>query len=108
MLLQKIESIFKRKRCYCDFQVNKKHLENLIKEGAVLVDVRSTQEYEEDHLENTISIPYYDIKKKAKYLLKNKDKEIIVYCNTGHRSKKAQKELKQMGYKYVYNLCDIK
>lgn len=105
MILKKLEDFLKKKRCYCESQVNKEQLENLIKDGAILVDVRSTQEYEEEHLENAISIPYYDIKHKASYLLKNKSKNIIVYCNIGHRSKKAQKILRQMGYKNVYNLC---
>ena len=106
MLLQKIERIFRKKRCYCNFDVDKNQLQNLIRKGAILVDVRSPQEYKEDHLDNSISIPSYDVKQKANNLLQDKNQTIIVYCSTGHRSKKAQKILKQMGYKYVYNLCD--
>ena len=37
-------------------------------------------------------------------LLPNKEKVIIVYCSSGGRSKKAKEELKNMGYKHIYNL----
>ena len=30
---------------------------------------------------------------------------IIVYCDSGVRSKNAQKRLQKIGYKQVYNLC---
>ena len=78
-----------------------KILENL---GGILVDVRSKKEYEEGHINGAISIPEYEIKKKAQILLPNKEMNIIVYCSSGGRSKKAKEELKNMGYKYVYNL----
>ncbi len=72
--------------------------------GAVVVDVRSPQEYEEGHIDGAISIPEYNIKKNVENILKDKNEKIIVYCSSGGRSRKAQKTLKKLGYNKVYNL----
>lgn len=79
-------------------------LKQLQKEGAVIIDVRSPQEYREGHIDGAISIPEYDIKKEAEKRIINKNKDIVVYCSSGGRSKKAQKQLKKLGYNQVYNL----
>ena len=79
--------------------LNKKY-----KQGAILIDVRSPQEYKEGHLKGAILIPEYEIKNRIEKELENKEKEIIVYCSSGTRSKNAQKILIQLGYKKVFNL----
>ena len=79
-------------------------LKQLQKEGAVIIDVRSPQEYREGHIDGAISIPEYDIKKEAEKRIINKNKDIVVYCSSGGRSKKAQKQLRKLGYSQVYNL----
>ena len=105
-MLFKFKFLFRKKkdRNMDMYDIDEKDLTSIISKGAVIVDVRSPQEYEEGHMEGAISIPEYEIKKKAKVLLQNKEKAIIVYCSSGGRSKKAKEELKNMGYKYVYNL----
>ena len=76
----------------------------LISEGAILIDVRSPQEYQEGHMENAKLLPEYEIIKKQEELPKDKEQKIIVYCSSGARSKKAQKKLEKIGYTQVYNL----
>lgn len=102
------EFLFKKKRKNRDideFDIEIEEVEKILKNsGGILVDVRSPKEYEEGHMEGAISIPEYEIKKKAKILLPNKEKVIIVYCSSGGRSKKAKEELEGMGYKHIYNL----
>lgn len=105
IMIHKLRYVLKGNRCYCESQISKQRLEKMRKEGALLLDVRSPQEFEEGHLENAISLPEYEIKEKADNILPDKSKSIIVYCSTGHRSQKAQKLLKKMGYQKVYNLC---
>ena len=73
--------------------------------GAVLVDVRSMQEFNEGHLRGAIHLADYDIPAKHKLVLPNKNQTVIVYCQNGGRSKKAYKKLKKLGYTDVYNLC---
>lgn len=69
-----------------------------------LIDVRSSQEYDEGHLPGAISIPNYELKEKIEKIVPNKHSVIIVYCQTGGRSEKGAKLLEKMGYVNVYNL----
>ena len=105
-MLHKFIYILNRNRCYCETEVNNQQLEKMVEQGAILLDVRSPQEFEEGHLENAISLPEYEIKQKYNNILLDKKQTIIVYCSSGHRSKKALKTLKKLGYENVYNLCD--
>ncbi len=100
--IRKISETWKRGNDERD--ISWEELKEKEKEGAIIIDVRSSQEYEEGHLNGAISLPEYEIKQKAKKEIPNKQNEIIVYCSTGHRSKKAQQELWEMGYGNVYNL----
>lgn len=84
--------------------ITMEQLKRKIKNGAILIDVRSPQEYKEGHLEGSILIPEYELKSKADEQLKNKEETIVVYCSSGMRSKKAQKILEKKGYVNVYNL----
>ena len=86
--------------------INLEDLKRLQEEGAIIIDVRSPQEYQEGHIDGAILIPEYEIKKRAENELKDKTKKIVVYCSSGGRSKKAQKTLKKLGYDHIYNLYD--
>lgn len=101
-LIERVKSSFKRSLEPND--IDKKQMEDLIFQGAILVDVRSPQEYKEGHLDGAINIPEYDIRKVAKDKLTDLHQKIIVYCDSGSRSKRASKRLEKMGYDNVYNL----
>ena len=81
-------------------------LKEMAMKGAMIIDVRSPQEYNEGHIEGSILIPEYEINKTAKKIIEDENMQLVVYCSSGARSKKAQKKLKSMGYKNVYNLYD--
>ena len=87
-------------------EINLEELNELERKGAILIDVRSPQEYNEGHIDGAILIPEYEIEKKANEFLKNKEDIIITYCSTGQRSKKAKEKLEKMGYKKVYILLN--
>ena len=100
-----LKFLYRKKRNLDEKDISEKDMEKILeKEKGKIIDVRSPQEYEEGHIEGAILLPEYEIKKKAKEILKNKEEVIVVYCSSGGRSKKAQKELIDMGYKKVYNL----
>lgn len=84
--------------------VNIEQLKQMMKQNAVLVDVRSPQEYKEKHIKGAILIPSYEISKKADKILNEKQVPVIVYCLSGARSKKAIKTLKKLGYINLYHL----
>ena len=66
-------------------------------EGAVLLDVRSEDEYKEGHLEGSINIP---INRLAAISI-SKETPLFVYCLSGARSKRAATFLKAAGYDVV-------
>ena len=95
-------NFFKRNMDF--FEINMYELKKKQKNGAKLIDVRSSQEYNEGHLSGAINIPYYEIKKKVNNIIKDKTQEIVVYCQEGVRSKHAYKILKRFQYEKVYSL----
>ena len=84
--------------------ITMEELKRMQSQGAIIIDVRSPQEYAEGHIEGAIVIPEYELKIRAKEIIKDKSQLIVVYCPRGFRSKKAQRILKYMGYENVYNL----
>ena len=72
----------------------------IINDGAVLLDVRTIEEYNREHIPNAINIPLDQIDT----INYDKDTKIIVYCQTGVRSKEAVSKLADMGYTSLYNL----
>lgn len=96
--------------CGCsknEINISCNETKNKINNGAILIDVRTFQEYEEEHLKNAINIPL-DYIDKIEEEITNKDTEIIVYCHSGNRSSKALTKLKAMGYNNVYDLGAMK
>lgn len=102
-----IEKNFELKRSFDNNKdITKDEVDSYIKQGAIIIDVRSPQEYREGHLNGSISIPDYQIKKDIEKQISNKDELIVVYCSTGHRSQRAQQMLENMGYTNVYNVYE--
>ena len=71
-------------------------LEQVKASGAMLVDVRTPEEFAQGTIDGFINIPLNDIRQRANEL--PKDKEIILSCQSGQRSYIAQRMLAQMGY----------
>jgi len=65
-------------------------------ENIMLLDVRTTPEYKEGHLERAILIPLDKLESNLSKLPKNK--KIAVYCRSGSRSLSASRILKRHGY----------
>ena len=75
------------------------NLQNLIEDGATLLDVRGKEEFASFNLKGSINIPLDDLEDDLSKL-ENK-KYIIVYCNTGENSAKAKELLNSLGIKSV-------
>lgn len=73
----------------------------------VWVDVRSEQEYKEDHIAGDILIHHETIVAKVSILYPDKSTEIALYCRSGYRSDKAKKALEAAGYTQVSNAGGI-
>ena len=75
----------------------------MIDEGALVIDVRSKQEFDSGHLSMAKLIPLNDMKNKIKKLGKDKDRPIVVYCQSGARAGAAKSLLKNEGFLNVVN-----
>ena len=74
--------------------------------GAVLLDVRSPQEYREGHVPGSQNVPLQQLDK-VEEVTENKDTVLYVYCHSGARSRQAVSLLKHMGYANVLNIGGI-
>lgn len=86
------------------YEINMEELKQKQQNGAIIIDVRSVQEYNEGHLNYAKNIPDYKINNNIVNIIQNKNQEIVLYCESGTRSKKAYKKLTKYGYTNVYNL----
>ena len=67
----------------------------------IIIDARTTEEFDEGHIEGAILIPEYEIGNRAENELPRKDQLILVYCRSGRRSKIAAEALVDLGYTNV-------
>lgn len=67
----------------------------------VFVDVRTPKEYKQGHIPGAINIPVSEIAERLNEL--PKDKQVYVYCRSGHRAGKASTILAKAGF-HVENI----
>lgn len=72
----------------------------LIEQNAIIIDVRTLDEYNSGHIEGAINIPVDNIDS----INYDKNAIIILYCASGMRSTKAASILVDAGYTNVHNL----
>lgn len=101
-----VKKIFKKYRNTEESSIDYENAKTILKNDkqAMLVDVRSPQEYKEGHLEGSINYPLYDLERNAEKLLENKENTIILYCQSGNRSKRALKLLQEQGCSNLYQI----
>lgn len=98
----------RRKCCYYrgmqNGDITLEELRNKVLQGAILIDVRSKQEYQEGHLSGAINIPEYEIMRRVEKEIPKKNQLIIIYCQYGGRSRNVYRIMKRFGYTNLYNL----
>ena len=77
--------------------------QDLLKNDAILIDVRSAEEHNKFYIKDSINVPLDNIQELPD-LIEDKETVIILYCETGERSKEAAKKLAKLGYKNLYSL----
>ena len=75
-------------------------------DNAVLLDVRTEEEFSEGHIEGSLNLPIGEIDRAAT-LIPDKSVPIYVYCRSGNRSARATAYLKGNGYASVYDIGGI-
>ncbi|MBT2619545.1 MULTISPECIES: rhodanese-like domain-containing protein [Chryseobacterium] len=76
-------------------------LPQLVKKGAIILDVRTEKEYETGHIEGSVNISLGTIRER--YIELDREKAYITVCSHGLRSVKAESILKEKGFTKIYN-----
>ena len=79
---------------------------NSISDEFIVIDVRTLEEFESGHIEDSSNIEWQEISSITDNI--NKDQKIYLYCRSGRRSQNATNILIDLGYKDVTNLGGIK
>lgn len=74
------------------FGTKKRQVEDFLKNGAIILDVRTQREWDKGHIENSKHIPLNDLQNHVDEL-KQMNKPFVVCCESGVRSAKAAKFL---------------
>ena len=96
-----------KRMCYRSIQngdITIEELNNKIAQDAILLDVRSNQEYNEGHLQGAINIPDYELRNRVQREIPKKNQLVVIYCQYGGRSRNAYNMMKNMGYTNICNL----
>ena len=73
---------------------------------AVLLDVRTREEYAERHIPDSCNLPLSEIGQAAT-VISDRSTPVFVYCRSGNRSNQAMIKLRNMGYQNVENIGGI-
>lgn len=81
---------------FLGFGDKSKQIAEFIKKGAVIIDVRTYEEFAGGHIKNSKNIPLQIIQSKINEI-KKLNKPVIACCRSGMRSAQATSILKQHG-----------
>jgi rhodanese-related sulfurtransferase len=70
--------------------------------SVTVVDVRDPEEFSEGHIPGAINLPLKHFASGSGIL--DKEKKIVVYCNSGGRSYGAYRKLMKLGYKKIFQV----
>lgn len=76
----------------------------LVDEGAILLDVRSPEEFAASHVKGAKNIPVQVLAQRFHELGEDKQAPIVVHCHSGGRSRAAARMLHQLGYRNVVDI----
>ena len=75
-----------------------------LREGALLIDVRTVAEFQAGHLTNAVNIPLDQVKAELPRRVPDKSAVVLLHCQSGQRSGRAQGVLRELGYTNAFNI----
>ena len=69
----------------------------------LIIDVRTVDEYQQEHVRQSVNIPYDEIAGRIAVFAPDRDARIVLYCRSGRRSAIAEQTLRQLGYRQIEN-----
>jgi len=79
----------------------------MIESGALVIDVRSKQEFDRGHLDGAINIDWDDTEALMTAIGSDKQRQVVFYCRTGNRVGKSIVVLKSEGYTNIFNATGL-
>ncbi|MDA8916971.1 rhodanese-like domain-containing protein [Gammaproteobacteria bacterium] len=67
-------------------------------DAAQLIDLRSSNEFNDGHITGSINIPYTDLEDRIHEIKKQEDKSLVLICDTGSQSANAGEVLNKSGF----------
>ncbi|MDA9174232.1 rhodanese-like domain-containing protein [Gammaproteobacteria bacterium] len=67
-------------------------------DAAQLIDLRSSNEFDDGHITGSINIPYTDLEDRIHEIKKQEDKSLVLICDTGSQSANAGEVLNKSGF----------
>lgn len=92
-----------KRRSFVSADIARKHLT----QGALVIDVRSTEEFRNGHVPGAVNIPLGELRESLPRRVQDKNQPLLVHCLSGGRSAIAKQQLKGMGYANVFNLGSL-
>ncbi|TSC54699.1 MAG: thiosulfate sulfurtransferase [Parcubacteria group bacterium LiPW_30] len=83
--------------------IKSEEIEEIIANGAVVLDVRTEDEFSEGYIPGAINMEIGEMSEEEIEKL-DKEKTYLLYCRSGGRSSRAAQMLDFLGFKNVYNL----
>jgi len=85
-------------------EINTKEAKMCIDGGAIILDVRTKEEFEEGHMEGSMNIDFHNASFKEQVEKLDKSRSYVVYCASGGRSMKAAQMMLDMGFEDVHSM----
>ena len=86
-------------------EVDPSEVNELIHEGATVIDVRETEEYAAGHLPGAKHVPRGYLESRIEGAVPDRSTQVIVYCASGNRSAYAARTLaEELGYEHVRSM----
>ena len=70
----------------------------------VVLDVRTPKEFAEGHVPGAVNISHDELEGRLSELEADRDRDVVVYCRSGHRAGLALGMLEKAGFKRLYHL----
>jgi rhodanese-related sulfurtransferase len=86
-----------------NIKTNRMNISAIIEANAILVDVRTADEFAGGHIEGAINIPLSFLMERKHEINGLGNSPVIFYCRSGNRSGSAVTLLQQHGYSKIYN-----
>jgi len=73
-------------------------------ESFVILDVRTPEEFAQGHVPGAINIPHDKLADRIGELMRDKNKDVVLYCRSGKRAGMAAETLKANGFAKLLHL----